>query len=299
MGAFGTPEHLPEDNLTENPQQQNYGFGQQQFYGYEGPQRPRRKKYTWWQILLMILVGFLVFFIIMAIVGSNINSQENDNKGLSAGTPKTAPQNIEQYKAACASYKYKDIARNPNDYKGKSAKFTGKVAQIQENGLSVILRVNVTKGEYGMWDDAIFVEYTRNNENESRILEDDIITLYGELDGIKTYSAVLGNEVSIPLLKAHYVDIQGSDDSDSDNDLQSDNPNAITKGKYDKIKTGMSYEQVKEIIGTDGKVLSESGEKGEKYYMVIYEWEGNKIGSSANMTFLENKLETKLQYGLE
>lgn len=122
--------------------------------------------------------------------------------------PSKAPTDAAtQYKEQCAAYKYKTIARNPNDYKGKQAKFTGKVVQIEEVWGSSVLRVNVTKDEYGAWDDTIYVEYTPKSEGESRILENDVITMYGKLDGIKSYTTVLGSEVSIPYLKAQYIDI--------------------------------------------------------------------------------------------
>jgi hypothetical protein len=114
---------------------------------------------------------------------------------------------VAQYKKQCASYKYKDIARNPNSYKGKPAKFKGQVFQIQEAwGYDVIL-LQVTKGEYGVWNDSIYIEYTPKSDNESRILQNDIITVYGELNGIKTYTTIWGSSASVPYLKAQYVDI--------------------------------------------------------------------------------------------
>ena len=60
-----------------------------------------------------------------------------------------------------------------------------------------------------LWDNTIYVEYTRKTENESRILEDDIIYLYGTLNGVTTYTTVLGSDVTIPYMLAEYIDIQG------------------------------------------------------------------------------------------
>ena len=71
----------------------------------------------------------------------------------------------------------------------------------------MILRVNVTEGEYAIWDDTLYIEYKRKSENESRILEDDIIIVYGKMNGIKNYQAVMGNQISIPYLLAEYIDI--------------------------------------------------------------------------------------------
>lgn len=114
----------------------------------------------------------------------------------------------EEYKALCESIAYVDIARNPGNYTGQKAYFRGKVIQVQESGKKVVLRIDVTQGEYGIWEDTVYVDYHRKSDDESRILEEDIVAVYGEIKGIKTYTAVLGNEISIPHLAAEYVELQ-------------------------------------------------------------------------------------------
>lgn len=145
-------------------------------------------------------------------VNSSPAKTKSKANAVASSKQKTAPSKaptdaVTQYKKQCTAYKYKTIARNPNDYKGMPAKFTGQVTQIEESWGSDVIRLNVTKDEYGIWSDTIYIDYTPKSENESRILENDIITVYGELDGIKTYTTVLGSDVSIPYLKAQYVDI--------------------------------------------------------------------------------------------
>lgn len=90
---------------------------------------------------------------------------------------------------------------------GKKAVFNGKVIQVQESGKRVTLRVDVTEGEYGIWSDTVYVDYRRKDDNESRVLEEDMITIYGEIEGIKHYTAIFGNQVSIPHLEAEYIEI--------------------------------------------------------------------------------------------
>ena len=102
---------------------------------------------------------------------------------------------------------YKNIARRPEDYKGQRAVFTGKVIQVVEGySRSVVLRVEVTKDKYGFWDDAIYVNY-KYSKGEDKILEDDIITMYGVIEGTKTYTSLVGN-VTIPEMTAKYIEIQ-------------------------------------------------------------------------------------------
>lgn len=74
----------------------------------------------------------------------------------------------------------------------------------------------------------------------------------------------------------------------------------ISKAEFDSISNGMTYEEVVAIIGGEGSVLSEVGEKGSPYYSIMYQYEGEKgFGSNANFTFQDNKLQAKAQFGLK
>lgn len=113
-----------------------------------------------------------------------------------------------KYKAKCQSISYDSLARNPEKYKGKLVKFTGKVMQVQE-AESILYysayRINVTPTGYGYYDDTVYVIYD-NYGSDSRILEDDIVTFYGEFTGLKTYTSVMGASITIPEVQAEYID---------------------------------------------------------------------------------------------
>lgn len=118
----------------------------------------------------------------------------------------TDAEKAQEYKSSCtAGYSYTELARDPNTYVGKNAKFTGKVIQVSEGLGSTVMRVDVTQGKYS-WDDTLYVTYTPK-DGESRILEDDIITIYGEMQPLKTYTTVMGASVSIPAIDAKYIEI--------------------------------------------------------------------------------------------
>lgn len=118
----------------------------------------------------------------------------------------TDEQKADEYKKSCiVGYDYTELARDPDTYVGKNVKFVGEVIQVSEGSGSTIMRVNVTKGKYG-WDDTMYVTYTPKS-GEPRILEDDIIAIYGEMQPIKTYTTVMGADVSIPAIDAKYIDI--------------------------------------------------------------------------------------------
>jgi len=104
------------------------------------------------------------------------------------------------FKAECKTYSYNEIARNPDDYIDTPAKLRGKVVQIQETQLLgstyYVMRVNITKGKY-TWSDTVYATYFPKS-GENRILTDDIITMWGTLQGTETYTTVLGASVTIP-----------------------------------------------------------------------------------------------------
>ena len=165
---------------------------------YCGAKRKRKKL---WLILLILFV-VVVFFVI---VGSGGSSSKEKTKPLDEQGNELSETD---FKAACESIAFKDIARNPDSYNGRYLKFRGKVIQVQENSNSEsIYRVDVTEDEYGYWDDTIYVTYLLS-ENESKILEDDIVTLYGICQGSTSYTSVLGEKITLPAVEALYVDIE-------------------------------------------------------------------------------------------
>lgn len=79
------------------------------------------------------------------------------------------------------------------------------------------------------------------------------------------------------------------------------NDTKITLEEFNSIETGMTYEQVVEIIGGEGTVLSESDITGNpQYKTTIYTWDGSgTLGANANVTFQGGKVVSKAQFGLK
>ena len=115
------------------------------------------------------------------------------------------------YKNSCVVYKYDELARNPSAMKGKPVKVTGKVIQSMKStyGNSVTLRVNITKtgsSYYTYYTDTVYVTYTYPDSSAERILEDDIITIYGDSTGETSYQSTLSGTVTIPSIDAKYIE---------------------------------------------------------------------------------------------
>ena len=85
--------------------------------------------------------------------------------------------------------------RYAEDNVGKRVYYRGEVVQVIEDQGDFQLRVNVTPGEYGFWEDTVFL---RDVDAPVRILEYDIIAFVGRMNGTFTYETVMGGKVTIP-----------------------------------------------------------------------------------------------------
>lgn len=72
-------------------------------------------------------------------------------------------------------------------------KFRGKVIQVMEGDDTTQIRLAVGED----YDTILFGEYDSSIVN-SRILEDDIITVMGLSTGLLTYESTMGGDISIP-----------------------------------------------------------------------------------------------------
>ncbi len=106
------------------------------------------------------------------------------------------------FKNACGDLAYEELARNADSHKGEKVKYSGRIVQVT-NGSdgSVTLRV-ATSGNY---DDIILVDYTYQS-GQSKLLEDDTVTVYGTIYGDYTYESVMGAHITVPLVLASYID---------------------------------------------------------------------------------------------
>lgn len=111
--------------------------------------------------------------------------------------------NKKQYKEKCKTYSYDKIARDPDDYEDKYAKFSGKVLQVLEDTDSQLTAMRIATD--GGYNDVLYVYYYRP-EGSSRILEDDRVTVYGTLGGLYSYEATSGATITIPLMYGKYVE---------------------------------------------------------------------------------------------
>lgn len=94
---------------------------------------------------------------------------------------------------------YKELVKNPDKFKGQNVKYTGKVAQIQEDQSGQgFIRLSVTDNGYDYWSDEIYVTYTDSTD----VVADDLVTVYGILTGGVTYMSMANYQITIPGMEA-------------------------------------------------------------------------------------------------
>ncbi|PEL24304.1 DUF3862 domain-containing protein [Bacillus toyonensis] len=72
----------------------------------------------------------------------------------------------------------------------------------------------------------------------------------------------------------------------------------ISKAEFEQVQNGMTYDEVKAIIGSEGELQSESEVAGYKTVMYMFKGESG-IGANATMMFQNNELTSKSQFGLK
>lgn len=83
-------------------------------------------------------------------------------------------------------------------------------------------------------------------------------------------------------------------------DVSTDNPPTISLEEFNAIRTGMTYQEVYDIVGGPGELLSEVDIGSSEYHTMLYKWEGEgSLGANANVTFQGGKVSSKAQFGLE
>ena len=103
-----------------------------------------------------------------------------------------AAREAEEAKGYETGITYEDLARTPDDFKGKKVKFGDDSVQIR-------LAVNDD------YDTVLFGEY-ESTIVSSRVLEDDEITIYGTSYGLISYDSTMGGKITIPAVSIDKID---------------------------------------------------------------------------------------------
>lgn len=123
------------------------------------------------------------------------------NTGGNGGGQSGDDVDLATVKREAQEYSYQDLMRNSGQYKGEFVHFPqGQIEQVlgnEQDGFQ--FRVYVTQDEFS-WDNDILVRW-----NGERYLEDDIVEIWGQFQGLVTYETVMGDERTIPDVTGHGI----------------------------------------------------------------------------------------------
>ena len=139
-------------------------------------------------------------------VSSSVESDSSTSE-----IPSTPTLSEDEYRAECETVNYKDLCRYPDQYAGKKITITGKVQQIMDaNWLSSdkAWRVQTDNDGYGYYLDDEYYAIDKRPSDTIKVLQDDIVVIYGEFTGMTNVTRALTNTTDeIPCIDVAYVDI--------------------------------------------------------------------------------------------
>lgn len=133
------------------------------------------------------------------------NTKTNENK---SKEPELSP---EEYKAQCQELNYNDVMRNSDQYKGQKFKITVKILSASHKISAGTYYKAYTDDGSGYYMDKMVWIFDKRDENEDgylKLLDDDVVTFYGEFDGLQeTKNSLNGEKTEDFALNAYYVDM--------------------------------------------------------------------------------------------
>lgn len=169
----------------------------------------------WWFIVIIVLI------VLSAIgsSGSGSDSSASSSKATSKASTSTASSvasvvpeiSEDDYKAECQTVDYKELCRYPEKYEGTKIVVKVKVSQIIDanfSGSEKAWRTYTDNSGYGFYADDEYYMLDKRGGDAVKILEDDIITVYGEFTGLEKITRALTSTTDeLPRIEVKYADI--------------------------------------------------------------------------------------------
>lgn len=169
----------------------------------------------WWFIAIIVLV------VLSAIggSGSSSDSSASSSKATSKASASTASSvasvvpeiSEDDYKAECQAVDYKELCRYPEKYEGTKIVVKVKVSQIIDanfSGSEKAWRTYTDNSGYGFYADDEYYMLDKRGGDAVKILDDDIITVYGEFTGLEKITRALTSTTDeLPRIEVKYADL--------------------------------------------------------------------------------------------
>lgn len=166
----------------------------------------------WWFIAIIVLI------VLSAIGGSGSGSDSSASSSKATSTSAASsvasvvPEISEDdYKAECQTVDYKELCRYPEKYEGTKIVVKVKVSQIIDanfSGSEKAWRTYTDNSGYGFYADDEYYMLDKRGGDAVKILDDDIITVYGEFTGLEKITRALTSTTDeLPRIEVKYADL--------------------------------------------------------------------------------------------
>lgn len=140
---------------------------------------------------------------------SSISKETEINNSTEKPTkkPKTDKQNKKEYIKSCMTYNYKDVLRKPDKYIGNRIREKVKISSVHEKGLLNDTKYYFanSKDEYDSWYGDEYVIFDNRSKQSPKLLEDDIIEVYGEIAEPEETVSLIVNSSEVFAIDMKYV----------------------------------------------------------------------------------------------
>lgn len=169
----------------------------------------------WWFIAIIVLIVLST----IGGSGSGSDSSASSSKATSKASASTASSvasvapeiSEDDYKAECQTVDYKELCRYPEKYEGTKIVVKVKVSQIIDanfSGSEKAWRTYTDNSGYGFYADDEYYMLDKRGGDAVKILEDDIITVYGEFTGLEKITRALTSTTDeLPRIEVKYADL--------------------------------------------------------------------------------------------
>lgn len=167
----------------------------------------------WWFIAIIVLI------VLSAIGGSSSSSDGSASSSTTKASASTTSSvasvvpeiSEEDYKTECQTVDYKELCRYPEKYEGTKIVVKVKVSQIIDanfSGSEKAWRTYTDNSGYGFYADDEYYMLDKRGGDAVKILEDDIITVYGEFTGLEKITRALTSTTDeLPRIEVKYADL--------------------------------------------------------------------------------------------
>lgn len=149
-----------------------------------------------------------------SIESSNDSNEQATSEEITEETAEeTLAESKEEFISSCQEISYKDLLRNPENYVGQRIKIVAKIQQVLQGGWlddNEYYRVQTDNDGYELYLDDEYFMYDYRVDDNTKLLQDDILEIYAEFAGLETVKrALTGTSEEIPAIKAYYVTLIG------------------------------------------------------------------------------------------